>query len=498
MEPVTITISNELESLVVLQSAVSVFVQGIGADLSVARQMELLVKELVTTIIKFEYPPGQQDQIELHLACELQQIVLTIRFKGIPFDIEFLRHCEQMHTEEIVSEEAWLIGVRLVRHFCDELQYQNLGRQGQEVVIRRRFSEVKPHHAPMEHAESYHPPTQPVKTMIRRMLPKEAVAVSKLAYIAYNYSYPYEHIYDPEQVRRLNETDELISYLAVNQDNDGIIGHGALIPDSASGLDEMAVGFVHPAYRGSGCFNELTERLLAVVGERQSAGVFVWAVASHPYSQRASAKFGLREAALLVSRGPAVVMTAIPGRKVARETVVVMVKLSGASQRGIYYLPPRHREMLRQICENLGVTVAFADCLDLTDLPEQGALRQDVDHHQAGHISVLVYGRDTLLQVRRILRGWCLDRLETIYIYLPLQQPGTSYLTAYFEELGFFFSGLQIDQARDDKLVLQYLNNQRYDYSALKAGTLFGQKLIDYVCMCDPDGSALSGSRPPR
>ncbi len=495
MKPVTITISNEQESIVVLQSAVRAFVQAVGAEAEVARQLELVVRELVANIIRFEYLPGQQEQVELCLTLEPGQLVLTIRFKGIPFDIEFLRQCEQVHLEDIVSGEARWIGLHLVRHFCDELQYNNLGRQGQQIVIKRRLTGEKPPEAPEEHVESFKQAAMPVKTVIRRMLPKEAAAVSRLAYIAYNYSYPYEHIYDPEQVRLLNETNRLISYLAINQGNDEIIGHAALVPDSASGMDEVGVAFVLPAYRRSGCLNELGERLLLASGERRSAGVFCWAVASHPYSQQAACKGGLREAALLVSRGEPYFLTSFPGRKVARETVVVMVKLSGGFQRGVYYVPPRHREMLHQICDNLGIAVTCADGSSLIDLPEQGSLKQDVDAHQAGHISLLAYGRDTLQQLRRIVRDWCLDRLETIYMYLPLQQPGTSCLTASIEELGFFFGGLQLGPAGDDKLVLQYLNNQRYDYAALKAATPFGQKLIEYVCMCDPDGSGFSGSR---
>jgi len=495
MKPVTITISNELESLVVLQPAVSAFVQALGAELSVARQMELVVEELITNILKFEYLPGQQEQVELHLACELQEIVLTIRFKGIPFDIEFLRQCERVHLEDIVSGEARGIGLHLVRHFCDELKYSNLGRQGQQIVIRRRFSEEKLHDAPVEHVESSDLTPKPIKTLIRRMLPKEAAAVSKLAYIAYDYSYVHEHIYDPEQVRLLNESNQLISYLVINQDNDEIIGHSALIPDSASGMDELGVAFVNPVYRGSGCLNQLGERLLEVAAERQRVGVFAFAVASHPYSQRTASKFGMREVALMVSRGAPLAMTAIAGRKVARETIFSMVKLSGSSRRGVYHLPPQHREMLDEICGNLGIAATFGESSDVIDLPEQGALKQEVDHLQAGHIHLLAYGRDTLLQVRRIVRGWCLDRLETIYIYLPLEQPGTSCLTSSFEELGFFFSGLQLGQAGADQLVLQYLNNQRYDYSALKAATSFGQKMIDYVGRRDPDGSGFSGSK---
>ncbi len=101
MKPVTLTINNDLESLVVLQSAVHAFVEAIGADSTVARQMERVVKVLITNVIRFEYLPGQKEQIELHLACESREIVLTIRFKGIPFDIEFLQRCEQAHAEEV-------------------------------------------------------------------------------------------------------------------------------------------------------------------------------------------------------------------------------------------------------------------------------------------------------------------------------------------------------------------------------------------------------------
>jgi hypothetical protein len=137
-----------------------------------------------------------------------------------------------VHLEDIVSGEVRWIGLHLVRHFCDELQYNNLGRQGQQIVIKRRLTGEKPQNAPQEHVAPFEQATVPVKALIRRMLPKEAAAVSRLAYIAYNYSYPYEHIYDPEQVRALNETNRLISYLAINQGNDEIIGHAALVPDS--------------------------------------------------------------------------------------------------------------------------------------------------------------------------------------------------------------------------------------------------------------------------
>ena len=72
------------------------------------------------------------------------------------------------------------------------------------------------------------------------------------------------------------------------------------------------------------------------------------------------------------------------------------------------------------------------------------------------------------------------------YLYQPLLQPSTAGMCATFEEMGFFFSGLRHGRGGEDWLVLQYLNNQRYDYSLLKAATSFGQELIDYVRERDP------------
>ncbi len=52
----------------------------------------------------------------------------------------------------------------------------------------------------------------------------------------------------------------------------------------------------------------------------------------------------------------------------------------------------------------------------------------------------------------------------------------------------FLFSGLMPGHAGEDWLVLQYLNNQRYDYGLIKSAFPFGRELMDYVRACDPEG----------
>lgn len=487
MQPVTIIISNELSNLPVLQAAVSAFVGNTGASLSEARKMELVVEEIFTNIMKFEYLPGQRESIELELSFADGQFVMTFSFKGIPFDIGHLKQCEQVSDEDLLTGEVHGIGMQLLRQFSDDLEYFNRGSQGQQICIRRRLDSRG--HADAVVEQTVPAPTIAPQIIVRRMQPDESAAVSRLAYFAYGYTYAKEHIYDPEQVHQLNASDQLISYVVVDRNNNEIVGHGALVPDGLSGLYEMGAGFVSPRHRGSGCMNELTAPLIDEAGRRGAGGVFVTAVTTHPYSQKPVIKHGLRESALLISRAEPSTMLALNEQTLARESFILMTRLFDNSSRAPYHAPAEHRQILEQIANNLGLVVPFIDKTVTFDLPDTGLLEQECDHYQCGHIHLQNYGNDSLPEVKRILHGWCLDRLETIYLYLPLLQPATAVLSRQFETLGFIFSGLHPRQSGDDHLVLQYFNNQRIDYSRLKAATPFGQLLINYVRDRDPNRS---------
>ena len=486
MESLSLTIANELTALSVLQAATTAFIRAVGGEDNLAGQIELVVEEIFTNILKHGYLPGQRERIELALEINGQFLDLTIRFKGIPFDIDYLRQCEQANLEDMLNDGGHGIGLRLIRQFSDQIYYRNLGKEGQEVRILRGLSTKEVLSAQPDFDEKVSEQlSTPFDICIRRMLPAEAVTVSKLAYFAYNYSYVYGHIYDPEQVRSLNEENRLISYVAVH-DEKGIIGHFAISPDDRSDMVEMCAAFVDPRYRGSGCLNALSEHGILEARKRGAEGVFVIAVTTHPYSQKAAIRKGLRETALFVSCVEPVAMRAIREQAVARESFFFMTRLFGEKSRGPYYLPRHHRQMLERIYRHLEMEAVFDDCSGEILLPECGQLELRADNHQAGHIFIHRYGSDTVHQVRTTLRRWQLDRLETIYLYQPLLQPSTAGLCSSFEEMGFFFSGLRQGRRGKDWLVLQCLNNQRYDYRLLKAATPFGQELIDYVRERDP------------
>jgi len=112
-----ITIANEPAAILVLQAAASVYVRSAGIEDEIARQTELVIEEIVTNIIQYEYLSGQRETMALTLSMQEDVLEVLIRFKGIPFDIEHLRQCENTSMSEVIDSGGRGIGLQLLRQF---------------------------------------------------------------------------------------------------------------------------------------------------------------------------------------------------------------------------------------------------------------------------------------------------------------------------------------------------------------------------------------------
>ncbi len=540
MEPITLTIPNELTAVPVMQAAAAAYCRADGVEEGAIVQTELVIEEVLAAILEHEYLPGQKARISLTLSLSYDVLTLLVRFQGIPLDVEQLLRWEKASPLEIIAAGDGGRNLRLINWFSDEIEYRNRGWQGQEISIRRRISKgtgkvaaaVREGNRGEEtrrevpRAEEIHIDKEPViavppmRIAVRRMRPDEAAAVSRLAYFAYGYTYFNEYLYQPEEVLRRNDDGRLISYVAVDEEDGAILGHLAGIPDDLSGMTELGVGFVNPRYRQSGAFQRLAGAISADLLKQGASGTFGTAVTSHPYSQRTATVLGWKETALFVSRLPAMSFQAITDRETPRESLMYMLQMFDPSPRSPYYAPDRHRAMIAAVAANAGLTVSFAvvpppaaltesgagdlgdprmmNVIDkpaagtmanpgaLNDPGEMAEIEEKTDANRTAHLVVRRWGADGIAGLRAALRRHCLDRLETLYLYLPLCHPATAHFCPRCEDLGFFFAGLKPGRADEDWLVLQYLNNQRYDYGSLRAATPFGWELIDYVRNCDP------------
>ena len=248
MNQIIISIPNQIRLIPIVIQSVSTYSKIIGFSNKDCSHLELVIEELLTNVIKYDYMPGQTEIIEIVLSTTTLGVGVLIKSNGVPLDIEKIKSFENVNTEQILSQNIHGLGILLINKLADNIQYTNKGKEGLEIEIEKYLPyellpandiEVLNESGKIENVSNF-------EFYIRRIHPSEVHDISRLAYYAYKQTYIYENIYYPERVRQLNETDEYMSYVAVNRANEEIIGHCANVPESFSDLCELAGAFVNP------------------------------------------------------------------------------------------------------------------------------------------------------------------------------------------------------------------------------------------------------------
>ena len=494
MKSILISIHNDIKLINAVMAGAVSYAQTLGFSEKECRHIELILEEILSNVIKYNYMPGQSENIEVEIETTTLGIGMRIKSKGIPLDIDSIKNFEQVKPEDILNHDAHGLGIMLINSLSDQVVYTNKGKGGEEIWVEKYLP-----YAPINYTETI--PNVVVEKVeettktdfyIRRIKPEESPVISRLAYYAYNLSYVYEQIYYPERVRQLNEKDEMMSYVAVNMINEEIIGHCALMQDESSDLSEMAIAFVNPAYRGSGCLKDISKFQIAELEKKGLYGVFVHAVTSHPYSQKAAWGLGLKESALFISRVSALKMNKLNDDNEIRDSLLFQCRYFNIPRPEKVFVPPHHREMIAKIFLNIGTEVQSYEEVKApndadTDKDTMSTIETKSDAYSCAHIFVKKYGIDILRCVSKTLKAFCVNRIETVYLFLPLDYPETSFLCVEFEAMGFFFGGLRPGKEGKTWLMLQYLNNQKYEYEKLRFCSGFGQELMEYIRVHDPN-----------
>ncbi len=486
LDEVVLRIANKADYLPLALDNTTAIARMLGFGAEAAGKIRLGVEEALTYVVRYGYLPGELAWFDVVYETVPLGLQITIREKGVPLD-------EQKVAEEPASGPDWLLdgpglGLRVLKNSVDGVSFRNLGKSGQEIRLVKYFPEAPEAGGDEEPAAEPSRPVAAVDYTVRPMAPGEAVEVAKCAYSSYGYSYGNEHIYYPERIRELNRTGKLLSYVAVTTGGEPeIIGHAALeMGDERHGV-EMGMAFVKPAFRGNGCLLKISEALIEAARAAGTDSLFITAVTTHPMSQKPARRMGFTETALLVSRVTLESMRGIREDCIQRESLLVFTRyLKGGPGDAALYPPPRHREMIARIYGYSGAARTLA-AAGKGGARGQAVVEASTDSFQAAHIYVHRYGADVREKVAAALRTLCINRVETVYLYLGLTDPETARQTARFEESGFFFAGIFPGRGGLDWLVLQYLNNQRIDYGQLCIASEAGREIAEYVRACDPN-----------
>lgn len=482
-ESLGITVPNNLRYLPLILDSTAAFAEMLGFDDKQINEVTLGVEEAVVNVMEHAFAEGEQASFELIFQQVPLGMQILIKDQGMPFDPHELARMAEMDS---FREDTRGLGLHLMYRFMDEVSFVNLGKDGKETRLLKYLGRM-PEALDASRPKAELLPEKIPSYQIRRMLPHEAVEVSKCAYMSYGYTYSNEHVYYPERLRQLNEEGKMVSLVAVS-DSDEIIGHVALIFDDSDPLVPVSDdAFVKPQYRGSGCLNDLGRALISWAIDNGILGSYALAVTSHPYSQKVASKWGYNDTAVLISVDLPFEFKAIKDECGQRESESLLFVYFRPLKEIEIYAPLHHAKMIIQIYQHQGVQATLLPAPDL-ELPDQEpVIEVKYDPSIIAYIKVKQYGRDVTGEISRILKGLCIQRTETIYLYLPLNSPYTCLLTHEFEALGFFFAGIIPGSEGRDLLILQYLNNQVIDYSQICINSAIGQNILDYIKQHDPN-----------
>jgi serine/threonine-protein kinase RsbW len=204
-------------------------------------------------------------------------------------------------------------------------------------------------------------------------------------------------------------------------------------------------------------------------------------------------KYGFRESAILLGYAHRHVrMKEFAEQELPqRETVIYGYQPLNGEHRRRVYPPAHHRSIISRIYQNLGLERELVLRPESRPGSEAEGSRfrtttRLVPAFGFGLIEVASYGPGIEKEVKSKLRDLCRDETAVVYVNLPISDPETAVVCRRFEELGFFFSGIQPRPDGKDLLCLQFLSGPRVDYDLMQIYSDFGKELVEYIRESDP------------
>jgi anti-sigma regulatory factor (Ser/Thr protein kinase) len=490
-ESIKMTFPNKLNYSYLVQSFVREIAKTVGFSGSELEHIDLAIEESVSNIMVHT---SDEENPTFDIICEKIPggIKIILKEMGIPFDPEHIKKYEL--TKNLDDFTTAGLGIYLIQKMMDDLSFRNLGPQGKETVMIKYLPG-----APAEKHQDANAPEKPMPAVIserieydvRGLEEHEAIEVSRCAYKTHGYTFFDDHIYYPERLVEMNKTSEMISAVAVTKDN-VFMGHAALLyqyPEDT--IAELTFVFVNVEYRGQGALNRFMDYLFQVPKKRELRGIYAYAVTNHIFTQKSMIKFQIQDCGILLATSPASwKFKGISEDGSQRISVVLCFRYMMPPVPYDLFVPDHHKVMISKLYGNLGATHNFM--VPSTDpLPAESTaaiIHSGVNELEScAEIFIESYGSDAVRQIRKILRGFCLQNVAAINLFLKLKDPSTYHLTEEFEKMGFFFAGILPESMIGDALVLQYLNNVKLDYCKILLVSDIAKELLTYISEHDPN-----------
>jgi anti-sigma regulatory factor (Ser/Thr protein kinase) len=448
-------------------------------------RIQLAVEEAITNSINhFSGTPDDNERIHLEFYIEYGRLVVSIKEKGIPFNI---LQAKKYSSDSISNMSNPGLGMLLMEKMVDSLDVFVHGRDGKEILLSKKLPYgIKAGKNLLQQVQPSRKKRKIVHNFITRPCKlTELTDVCRLAWKCYGYTQE-KFIYDLDEITRKVKSGEFKSIVTIDTDRNIVVGHiGLKYHDPNIQVSEIALTFVDPSYRCPGLTKTYGDVIRTAATESGDRGAFDCSVTTHTYSQR-----GLQE---YFGSSPCGLLLAITAEGMKTKGLHTSTQPKGATINHYYafdrspetiYIPEQHQNMVRKIYQWMQTPRTFGK-QNNADLSVKSSTKiMDLpDEINVSFIIAEKIGQNSIAEIKKLLQICIQKRKDAIYIFIPTNVSSSPSLVEKLEEEGFSFAGV-MPHIHDghDRITLQWINTP-IDLDAIKIYGDKGRELFDYVKM---------------
>lgn len=472
---VRITFPAHISYLPVIQNSTTRISSWFGFSDAALTNIELMIEESLVSVITSSFEHDDYGLITFSIKYKPGSLTFSFEDKGLPVSVEMLE-----------KDEVSSLGILIIKHLADEFRFINLGKDGKRLEIVKNVPQESIA-ALLDSTPA--PETTPAATdeelQFRLLTPDDAVDLARLTYRAYGYTYS-GLAYLPEKLKEQLEFGYMKAVVVFNSTGLMIANLGLFFDKPGAKVADSGMAIVDPRYRGHNLFKRMKSFAIEHGRETGMYGLYSESVTIHPYTQKGNMSLGAKEIGCLIAFiGEHITFKKINEDGLSQRQAVMLyyLKINQEPEREVF-VPQNYHDFIADIYKELGLKrkiytensgILFQE---LGDTIITTSFKPDFN---IASIIVERYGADIVQRIKTTVKEFCIKKVDTIYLELPLCDAHTMYFANDFRELGFFMGGV-IPEFRDgDVLKMQYLNNLYIDPAKIIVASERGRKVLAFI-----------------
>jgi anti-sigma regulatory factor (Ser/Thr protein kinase) len=451
-------------------------------DEKAAYQLQIAVEEaFVNAVEHCSFSPETDDFITVSFSLSEGNLTVSIREKGIPFQLEFTKNPEIISLEDI---DAPGLGMTLIKSFVDKVELLTHGRAGKEVRLTKHLpNSISPETLFKADSDKRKKRIFVKNTIIREPEFDELAKISALAWKCYGYTQE-AFLYELGEIQEAFNNGSYIPMIAENPENGEIFAHSCFkIHDPNVPVGELSLAFIDPGYKAPGTMVSLAHTLIAKGREIGLSGFFDCSVTTHIYSQKP-----LQEEVKTTPCGMFIAIAAEGMRvkelktTIQRKGTVVNHYFPFKKDPMTVYPPKEHEGIIREIYDRMQLVRTF-EHVEEPKIEEESVINvfDAPEELNISFVTVLSYGKDYTEKLSEIVNSAKLKKKDALFLFAPLAEETSPTIYSESKNTGFSFAGIMphIHNGKD-RILMQWINTS-VDINAVRIYGDFGKKLFARV-----------------